>query len=191
MRFPAVSQAVSFGDPMSVNSNCPSTRKSLPPLNNVRVLDLSRLLPGPYCSMILADHGARVIAIEDKRYQQDDFFIYPVYRNKEHMTLNLKTDDGQKIFLQLLDKADRRFPPEALATISRLFARMAAGKVVEEGLDLVVGCDVVPADEPGWDTVPFKMAACSSEKFTFLRSLPLSTSTCCVSRDRLSRDAIT
>ena len=37
-------------------------------LNGITVLDLSRLLPGPFCSMILADHGARVIAIEDKRY---------------------------------------------------------------------------------------------------------------------------
>ncbi len=37
-------------------------------LSGLTVLDLSRLLPGPFCSMILADHGARVIAIEDKRY---------------------------------------------------------------------------------------------------------------------------
>ena len=75
-------------------------------LTGYTVLDLSRLLPGPYCSMILADHGARVIVIEDRRFEQDDFFIYPVYRNKEHMTLNLKSDEGQRIFKQLLDKAD-------------------------------------------------------------------------------------
>ena len=35
-------------------------------LSGITVLDLSRLLPGPFCSMILADHGARVIAIEDR-----------------------------------------------------------------------------------------------------------------------------
>jgi len=75
-------------------------------LAGITVLDLSRLLPGPYCSMILADHGARVIAIEDKRFIADDLFITTVNRNKEHMSLNLKTPEGQDIFLRLVEKAD-------------------------------------------------------------------------------------
>jgi crotonobetainyl-CoA:carnitine CoA-transferase CaiB-like acyl-CoA transferase len=37
-------------------------------LSGIKVIDLSRLLPGPYCTMILADHGARVIAVEDPRW---------------------------------------------------------------------------------------------------------------------------
>ena len=37
-------------------------------LEGIKVLDLSRMLPGPFCSMILADHRAEVIAIEDKRF---------------------------------------------------------------------------------------------------------------------------
>ena len=75
-------------------------------LTGLTVLDLSRLLPGPYCSMILADHGARVIAVEDKRFQADDFFVDTVYRNKEHMSLNLKSEAGQEAFFRLVDKAD-------------------------------------------------------------------------------------
>ena len=47
-------------------------------LSGTTVLDLSRLLPGPFCSMILADHGARVISLEDKRFMADDFFITTV-----------------------------------------------------------------------------------------------------------------
>jgi crotonobetainyl-CoA:carnitine CoA-transferase CaiB-like acyl-CoA transferase len=43
-------------------------------LNGITVLDLSRLLPGPYCSMILSDHGARVISIEDRRYKNDGLY---------------------------------------------------------------------------------------------------------------------
>ncbi len=75
-------------------------------LTGLTVIDLSRLLPGPYCSMILADHGARVIAVEDKRFQADEFFLDPVYRNKEHMSLNLKSQAGQEAFFRLVDKAD-------------------------------------------------------------------------------------
>jgi crotonobetainyl-CoA:carnitine CoA-transferase CaiB-like acyl-CoA transferase len=75
-------------------------------LNGLTVIDISRLLPGPYCSMILGDHGARVIAIEDKRYETEGFFVPTVNRNKSHMTLNLKSDQGKKIFYQLVENAD-------------------------------------------------------------------------------------
>jgi len=75
-------------------------------LSGIKVLDLSRLLPGPYCSMILADHGARVIAVEDRRFMKDDLFFAPVYRNKEHMTLNLKTEEGKEIFFRLAKDSD-------------------------------------------------------------------------------------
>ncbi len=75
-------------------------------LSGIKVLDLSRLLPGPYCSMILADHGARVIAIEDRRFMDDGLFFSQLYRNKEHMSLNLKTEEGKKIFFRLANDAD-------------------------------------------------------------------------------------
>lgn len=75
-------------------------------LSGILVLDLSRLLPGPFCSMILADHGARVISMENKRFLSDDFFISEVNRNKEHMSLNLKTQEGKEIFYHLVNKAD-------------------------------------------------------------------------------------
>ncbi|MBI9082465.1 MAG: CoA transferase [Desulfobacterales bacterium] len=76
-------------------------------LSGVTVLDLSRLLPGPYCSMILADHGARVIAIEDrKQYAADGLFLPNVCRNKEHMTLDLKSVTGKEIFFKMVETAD-------------------------------------------------------------------------------------
>jgi crotonobetainyl-CoA:carnitine CoA-transferase CaiB-like acyl-CoA transferase len=75
-------------------------------LSGITVLDLTRLLPGPYCSMILADHGARVIAVEDKRFMADGLFMNTIYRNKEHVSLNLKTEKGKEIFFKLARKAD-------------------------------------------------------------------------------------
>ena len=75
-------------------------------LSGITVIDLSRLLPGPYCSMILADHGARVIAVEDKRFLADGLFLDIINRNKEHMSLNLKTAEGKAIFYSLLKNAD-------------------------------------------------------------------------------------
>ncbi len=75
-------------------------------LSDITVIDLSRLLPGPYCSMILADHGARVIAIESKQFIADGLFFNTINRNKEHMSLNLKTEEGKQIFFKLVEKAD-------------------------------------------------------------------------------------
>ncbi len=75
-------------------------------LDGITVIDLSRLLPGPYCSMILADHGARVIAVESKRFLADGLFFNIINRNKEHMSLNLKTEQGREIFFRLIQKAD-------------------------------------------------------------------------------------
>ena len=87
------------------------------PLSNITVLDLSMLLPGPFCSMVMADFGARVIKIErpgSGDLMRDYLPRYPLYsgnfailnRNKESMTLNLKSDEGRSIFLKLVEKSD-------------------------------------------------------------------------------------
>lgn len=75
-------------------------------LSGIRVIDLSRLLPGPYATMILADHGADVIAIEDPRYAVEALEGNMVNRNKRHMTLNLKSEKGREIFFTLVKDAD-------------------------------------------------------------------------------------
>ena len=75
-------------------------------LRGITVIDLSRLLPGPYCSMILADHGARVIAVEDRKFLADGLFIPSVNRNKEHISLNLKHPEGREIFFRLVKTCD-------------------------------------------------------------------------------------
>jgi crotonobetainyl-CoA:carnitine CoA-transferase CaiB-like acyl-CoA transferase len=90
------------------------------PLTALRVLDLSRVLSGPYCTMLLADMGAEVIKVEvpgegdltrgkgdpesEARGGQPVFF--DLNRNKKSLTLNLKADAGKEIFKRLAEGAD-------------------------------------------------------------------------------------
>jgi crotonobetainyl-CoA:carnitine CoA-transferase CaiB-like acyl-CoA transferase len=75
-------------------------------LEGLKILDLSRLLPGPYASMILADLGADVLRIEDRRFEGEGPGMPTVMRNKRHMTLNLKHSKGKEIFCRLAQDAD-------------------------------------------------------------------------------------
>lgn len=75
------------------------------PLAGIKVLDLSRQFPGPYATMVLADFGADVLRIEDRRFLSDPSAAI-VMRNKRHMSLNLKTAAGKEIFFKLLETAD-------------------------------------------------------------------------------------
>ncbi|MFW9818867.1 MAG: CaiB/BaiF CoA transferase family protein, partial [Candidatus Thorarchaeota archaeon] len=89
------------------------------PLDGLVVLDLTRMLPGPFCSMILSDLGAEVIKVEDPRYfygQPPPFFQKGRYResafnsilnrNKKSITLNLKKEEALSIFYKLVKEAD-------------------------------------------------------------------------------------
>jgi alpha-methylacyl-CoA racemase len=88
------------------------------PLSGIRILDLSRLLPGAYASQILADFGADVIKIEEPgggdygRYMPPhgsggmSLYFLAINRNKRSMTLNLKSTEGHDIFLRLVRNAD-------------------------------------------------------------------------------------
>ncbi|WP_306546941.1 CaiB/BaiF CoA-transferase family protein [Desulfobulbus sp.] len=83
----------------------------------VKVLDLSRLLPGPFCSMLLADFGADVVKIEDPNggdyirwwpplLGNNSGFHIVLNRNKRSLTLNLKKQAAKDIFKQLAAEAD-------------------------------------------------------------------------------------
>ena len=87
------------------------------PLKNLLVVDLTRVLVGPYCTMILSDLGARVIKIEAPEIGDDsrgfgpfidDYSAYfmSLNRGKESIALNLKNEDDKKIFEKILAKAD-------------------------------------------------------------------------------------
>ena len=86
-------------------------------LKGLKVLDLTRLLPGPFCSMVLADYGAEILKIEapgEGDYLRSwaplvdgvSAFFLAVNRNKRSLTLNLKEVDGRKLFKKLLLEYD-------------------------------------------------------------------------------------
>ncbi len=78
------------------------------PLEGLKVLDLSRFLPGPYCTMLLADLGADVIMIEQPSgsalgERRIEFYVF---RNKRSINLDLKNDRGREIFYRLASTSD-------------------------------------------------------------------------------------
>ncbi|MCQ2358961.1 MAG: CoA transferase, partial [Phascolarctobacterium sp.] len=86
-------------------------------LEGIRVLDMSRLLPGPYCTSILADFGAEVIKIEEPGkgdYSRTfppfigdlSYWFLIVNRNKKSVVIDLKTEEGKQQFLELVKTAD-------------------------------------------------------------------------------------
>lgn len=111
------------------------------PLHGVTVLDLTRVLSGPYCTMMLGDLGARVIKIEqpgkgdDTRAWGPPFlagessYFLSINRNKESVTLNFKEPAGRRVLDRLVAKADvlvENFRPGALARLGLDYASLAA-----------------------------------------------------------------
>ncbi len=81
------------------------------PFEQIKIVDFSQRLPGPYCSGILADFGAEVTMVERAGSLPETRSVFPglfelVNRNKRSMTLNMKNEQGQRIAEQLIKKSD-------------------------------------------------------------------------------------
>ena len=86
-------------------------------LEDIVILDLTRVVAGPFCTSMLGDMGARIIKIENPK-GGDDSRAYGPYvngesayfamhnRSKEGVTLNLKAPEGKALFLEMVKKAD-------------------------------------------------------------------------------------
>lgn len=138
-------------------------------LAGLRVLDFTRVLAGPFCTMLLADYGAEVIKIEQPRRGDDtrqwgppwagelSAYYLSVNRNKYSVTLNLKSAEGQQIARQLAQQSDV------------LVENFKVGGMAEYGLDYATLREVNPrlvycsitgygqtgpyAERPGYDYV--------------------------------------
>lgn len=139
------------------------------PLAGIRVLDLTRVLAGPYCTMYLGDFGAEVVKVEQPGVGDDtrgwgppfsggeSAYFLCVNRNKKSLTIDLKSADGIALVRQLADRADvliENFRPGAMdrlglgekdlrATNPRLIYASLSG----------FGADGPMADIPGYDLI--------------------------------------
>jgi crotonobetainyl-CoA:carnitine CoA-transferase CaiB-like acyl-CoA transferase len=115
------------------------------PLEGLRVLDLSRLLPGGFCSLLLADFGAEVLKVEDTGMGDYVRWSAPAYegaqqsagsalflalnRNKTSMRLNLKSEEGREVLLRLVREYDvllESFRPGVLDRLGVGYERLRA-----------------------------------------------------------------
>jgi crotonobetainyl-CoA:carnitine CoA-transferase CaiB-like acyl-CoA transferase len=109
------------------------------PLDGLTVLDLTRVVAGPYCTMLLADMGARVIKIEQPGQGDptrgwgppflngESAYFLSVNRNKESVTLDFKRPDGRAILDQLIARSDvvvENFRPGKLAKLGLDYATL-------------------------------------------------------------------
>ena len=114
--------------------NCPG------PLAGIRILDLTRLLPGPVTTLHLADLGAEVIKIEDPQVGdyartlgtgqgEDSAYFRMINRNKQGFRLDLKKPEGVEVFMRLAREADviiESFRPGVMAKLGIGYAAIAA-----------------------------------------------------------------
>ena len=143
------------------------------PLSGIRVVDLTRILAGPFCSMLLADMGADVVKIEPPGdgdpirgvgvvVQGLSWYFAQFNRNKRSMTLDLRTEEGKAILARLIERADvlvENYRPGVLARMGFGEARLR-----ELNPDLVVcgingyGSTGPYADRPSFDFIAQAMS---------------------------------
>ena len=86
-------------------------------LEKIKILDLSRILAGPYCTQMLGDLGAQVIKVEHLRgddtrswgppfFKSESAYFLGINRNKKSITLDFKTKKGLQIIKDLVIKSD-------------------------------------------------------------------------------------
>ncbi len=138
-------------------------------LAGIRVLDLSRVLAGPFCTMLLADYGAEVIKVEapgrgdDTRHWGppwaggESAYFLAVNRNKRSLTLNLKHEEGRRILRELVARSDVLIENFKVGTTRRLGLDYESLRPLNPGL---IYCSITGygqtgpyRDRPGYDFV--------------------------------------
>jgi crotonobetainyl-CoA:carnitine CoA-transferase CaiB-like acyl-CoA transferase len=145
-------------------------------LDGLKVLDLTRVMAGPYATMLLGDYGAEVIKIEDRERGDDTRMWYPpqidgvsayylsVNRNKKSLTLDLKSEKGKEIFYKLAETSDviiENFRPGVTKKLGIDYESMS--KVNERLIYCSIFGQTGPySGYPGYDLIVFAMGGMMS-----------------------------
>jgi len=134
-------------------------------LSGVRVLDLTRYLAGPFCTMLLSDHGADVVKVEPRRGREfrppgvatDNYFFLSANRGKRSLTLDLGRPEGRELLLRLLPHFDvlvENFRPGVMQALGLDPAVLALQhpRLVVCGIS-GFGADGPYRDRPGFDQI--------------------------------------
>ncbi|HEY2335836.1 MAG TPA: CaiB/BaiF CoA-transferase family protein [Burkholderiales bacterium] len=138
------------------------------PLEQLTILDLSRVLACPFATMILAELGARVIKVEqpgsgdetrafEPQLARDSAYYFACNRSKESITVNLRADEGRKTIRELAQKADVVVENFPVGTLERYGLGYAVLSALNPNL-IYVSCtgfgQTGPyAEKKGYDTV--------------------------------------
>jgi len=139
------------------------------PLNGIRVLDLSRVLAGPYCTMVLGDLGAEVIKVESLKGDEtrawgppfageangESAYYLCINRNKRGIAVDFKTDEGRVIILERAKQSDVLVENFRPGTLSRFSLDFESISVINPNL---IYCSITGfgqtgplRDKPGYD----------------------------------------
>ena len=144
------------------------------PLDELTILDLSRVLACPFASMILAELGARVIKVEqpgsgdetrsfEPQLAADSAYYFACNRSKESITVNLRSDEGRKLIRALAQKADVVLENFPVGTLGRYGLDFSSLSALNPRLVYVsctgFGQSGPYAEKKGYDTVFQAMAA--------------------------------
>jgi crotonobetainyl-CoA:carnitine CoA-transferase CaiB-like acyl-CoA transferase len=139
------------------------------PLDGIRVLDLTRVLAGPYCTMFLGDLGAEVVKVEQPGVGDDtrgwgppftggeSAYFLCVNRNKKSITVDLKSQEGVALLRRLAERADvliENFRPGAMERLDlgEKDLRAANPRLIYASLS-GFGADGPMSDAPGYDLI--------------------------------------
>jgi crotonobetainyl-CoA:carnitine CoA-transferase CaiB-like acyl-CoA transferase len=136
------------------------------PLTGIRVLDLSRVLAGPYCTMVLGDLGADVIKVESPEGDEtrgwgppfvegESAYYLCVNRNKRSLVLDFKTDEGRRVIHELIKRGDILVENFRPGTLSRFSLDYGTASAINPNL---IYCSITGfgqtgplRDKPGYD----------------------------------------
>jgi crotonobetainyl-CoA:carnitine CoA-transferase CaiB-like acyl-CoA transferase len=134
-------------------------------LAGIRVLDLTRYLAGPFCTMLLGDHGADVVKIESPRGREfrapgaarDNYFFLSSNRGKRSLVLDLGSNAGRELLLRILPRFDvivENFRPGVMGALGLAHETLRSRfpRLVVCGIS-GFGADGPYRDRPGFDQI--------------------------------------